>query len=234
MPSSSSNSTSSRRTRRVPRDSIPPPIMQLSSNDFSDMILYTDYHQRLATAFCDDPSMTIGLRYYTFLAETIVQLKEELQRHTIEQQDMFGRMIRNRRFQKRITPIVAEYRRQYRMRNATPPISSSSSDDASPRTFLTARDSIPGSPTKLIDDNERDPSHIPEFTPVLEPPISGTSSYPIDVDNLPCQRCKELGHEQENCTTQILLPTCERCGQYGHEKPDCDTKIRSFVFLRYL
>jgi hypothetical protein len=109
MPPSSLNSASSRSTCRVPRDSVPPLIMQLSSNDFSDMFLYTDYHQRLVNAFRDDPSMTIGLRYYTFLAETIVQLKEELQRHTIEQQDMFRCMIRNRRFQKCITPIVAEY-----------------------------------------------------------------------------------------------------------------------------
>ena len=136
MPPSSSNSNSSRPSRRVPRDSTPPLIMQLTSIDFSDMILYTDYHQRFANAFRDDPSMTIGLRYFTFLSETIVQLKEELQRTTIEQQDIFGRMIRNRRFQKRITPIVADYRRQYRMRNERPPTSSSSSDDSSPQTFL--------------------------------------------------------------------------------------------------
>jgi hypothetical protein len=89
-------------------------------------------------AFHDDPSMTIGLCYFTFLAETITQFREELQRHTIEQQDIYGRMIRNRRFQKHITPIVADYRREYCMPNATPPTSSSSSNDSSSQAFLSA------------------------------------------------------------------------------------------------
>ena len=136
---------------------------------------------------------------------------------------MFGHMIRNRRFQKHITPIVAEYRRQYRMRNATPPTSSSSSDDSSPQTFLSVRNSIPGSPVSTVDPKFKDGHDSP-------PTPGSSSSHPIDIDNLVCDRCKEIGHISDNCNAKKFLPTCERCSQFGHEKPDCDTKIRSFIF----
>jgi hypothetical protein len=79
--------------------------------------------------FHDDPNMTIGLRYFTFLAETITQLRENLQQNIIEQQDIFGGMIGNRCSQRRITHIVADYHRQYRMHNDPVSTSSSSSDD---------------------------------------------------------------------------------------------------------
>jgi hypothetical protein len=101
----SSTDSSAERTRT------PPPIMTLSSNELAQMMLHSDMTERLSATFTDDPVVLIALRYYCFMTESIVRLERNLLRHRIEQQDIFGHLIRNRRFQQQITPLVVSYRR---------------------------------------------------------------------------------------------------------------------------
>jgi hypothetical protein len=96
------------------RTRTPPPIMSLSSDEFAQMILHSDMTEQLSATFTDDPVVTIALRYYCFLSETIERLERDLLRQRIEQQDLFGHLIRKRRFQQRIAPLVVAYRRPSR------------------------------------------------------------------------------------------------------------------------
>ena len=84
--------------------------MSLSSDEFARMILRNNNAERLTNTFQDDPYLHTGLRYFAFMAQTRQQLERELQEHVIAQQDIFGELIRDRRFQRRATPFIAEYR----------------------------------------------------------------------------------------------------------------------------
>jgi hypothetical protein len=128
------------------RTRTPPPIMSLSSNEFAQMILHSDITEHLSATFSDDPVITIALRYYSFLTESIERLERFLLRHRIEQQDIFGHLIRNHRFQQRLTPLVVAYRRpsreeryRYHPYSRTPsPIITPSDADASNHEVLSS------------------------------------------------------------------------------------------------
>ena len=130
-----------------------------------------DMTRRCNAAFQDTPEILCALRYYTFMETRRRRLEQELDAYTREQQEVFDILIRKRRFQNRITPLVADYRRRSREprpSHSAIPSSSPSSSSHPTRSFLTARSSIPSSPDF--------PSHT-------APP--GSSMNPIDVDNLP-------------------------------------------------
>ena len=97
------------RPSRPRHDTTPPPIMALSSNEFSDMFLYSDLLERLHDAFRNDPIPTIALRHYSFMVTTIYRLEQEIEHQRREQQEIFGHLIHKQVFRDRITPLVASY-----------------------------------------------------------------------------------------------------------------------------
>ena len=90
--------------------STPPPIMSLSSAEFSFIITRSDMPTLLSATFHDDGVTTMALHHYHFIVKTIEKLEEEIEQQVIEQQDILARLLRRRRFCERITPIVADYR----------------------------------------------------------------------------------------------------------------------------
>lgn len=69
--------------------------------------------------------------------------------------------------------------------------------------------------------------------------VQGSSQHPINVDEIEkataefqypliCQRCKQMGHETDDCRTKMFHPTCERCGRFGHDTQQCDAPTQSF------
>ena len=165
---------------------IPPPIMSLSSNEFAHMMLHSDMPKCLATAFTDDPVATVALRYYSFLTETIERLEKDLLRQRIEQQDIFGHLIRKQRFQQQIAPLVSAYRRQTReeryhpySRTPSPPHCENKDPPSTPlTTHISPSTSSPPSPTN------RSSGSSPHEVGTKHNPISiGDDELPPDWDD---------------------------------------------------
>jgi len=256
MPSSTSSSASStsssyHRTHFI----APPPIMSLSSDEFARMIDRSNMDEVLTLTFQDDATITLNLHDFVFVSQSRRRLEQELQARIIEQQDLFGDLIRNRRFQRRASRFIAEYRRfqpYSRPASATSSLSttsSSSSEDSDfPRRFSNVRNSVPGSPTNPIDvDSDipldgRDPSPVGSITNPInvdsDTPLDGRDpSPPTDaadrlLETFPGDRMLQEFIAQRNSdswTAPRFRPTCERCGIIGHDTRDCDTPIRSFT-----
>ena len=85
--SSSSPAGSSARAQQL---STPPPIMSLSSAEFSHIIARSDMPTLLSATFHNDGVTTMALRHYHFIVKTIKKLEEEIERQVIEQQDILG------------------------------------------------------------------------------------------------------------------------------------------------
>ena len=85
--SSSSSAGSSARAQRL---STPPPIMSLSSAEFSRIIARSDMPTLLSATFHNDGVTTMALRHYHFIVKTIEKLEEEIERQVIKQQDILA------------------------------------------------------------------------------------------------------------------------------------------------
>ena len=89
--SSSSSAGSSARAQQL---STPPPIMSLSSAEFSRIVARSDMPTLLSATFHDDGVTTMALRHYHFIVKTIEKLEEEIKQQVIEQQDILGQLLR--------------------------------------------------------------------------------------------------------------------------------------------
>jgi hypothetical protein len=205
--------------------STPPPIMSLSSNEFSRMMLHSNISSELSTTFFDKPVTTLALRHYHYLTKAIKRLEQEITRHTIEQQDTFERLIRRSHFQERVAPIVTRYRREMD-RSASPP-STPSINTSSIR--IRPEDALARIPTPPTTAAICSPilalTSIPLQNPVIDE--TGTARNPIlvtDDDNdlsipplhapdLHCLKCNIPGHHYTECPVVI----CSHCGHDGHE-----------------
>ena len=126
----------------------------------------------------------MAIHHYHFTVKTIKKLEEEIERQVVKQQSILARLLRQRRFHERITPIVADYRQC--IRNASAPIATSPTSS-----------SLPSSSTDIKEDGAATspPATRPEEIEVIDnndPPLStymttepslGSSQNPIDVDH---------------------------------------------------
>ena len=89
--SSSLSAGSSARARQL---STPPPIMSLSSAEFSRIIVRSDMPTLLSATFSNDGVTTMALRHYQFTVKTIEKLEEEIEQQVVEQQSILARLLR--------------------------------------------------------------------------------------------------------------------------------------------
>ena len=76
---SRSSSLSAGSSTHAQQLSTPPPIMSLTSAEFSCIIIRSDMPTLLAATLNDDGVTTMALRHYHFTAKTIEKLEEEIQ-----------------------------------------------------------------------------------------------------------------------------------------------------------
>ena len=123
----------------------------------------------LAATFNDDKVTMMALCHYHFAAKTIEKLEEEIERQVIEQQSILTRLLQQRQFHERITPIVADYWQCLRRTSA--PIATSSTSFSLPSSSTDIKEdhapedgaATPPSTTcpdniKVVDDNDSPPS----------------------------------------------------------------------------
>jgi hypothetical protein len=151
--------------------------MSLSSDEFARMIDRSNMDEVLTLTFQDDAAITLNLHDFVFVTQSRQRLEQELQARIIEQQDLFGDLIRNRRFQRCATKFIAEYRRYQPYSRPALTTSSSSADSEPPRRFANVRNSVPGSPTNPID--------VDSDTPLdgCDSSSPGSPANPINVDS---------------------------------------------------
>jgi hypothetical protein len=97
----------------------------LSSDELSRVLVDPDMLFRVARTFASHPTSTATLRYYRFLSLSIDRLELDLERHRLEQQALFTRLMECETFRTKIYPTVQEYRRKARFhpygRSPSPP-----------------------------------------------------------------------------------------------------------------
>ena len=79
----------------------------------SHLLTEPDSLHSISHKFTSKPTSTTILRYYAFLSNSIAQLKEELERHQMEQEVVYNHLFNNRSFQNRIRPIINEYQQKW-------------------------------------------------------------------------------------------------------------------------
>jgi hypothetical protein len=143
------------------------------------------------------------LRHFQYIALTIHQLEQAMERHIQERRDIFDHLMANDDLRHTLRPVVRTFRQRCRRshpsyhRRPNLSQSSSSSSDTS-GTYYSPRTSPPASP-------------------------SGSPQNPINVDDIP-DVIIPLPR-----LPQIATPTCTRCRQTGHIRMNCDTRMRSFT-----
>lgn len=141
------------------------------------------------------------LRHYQYIARTIQQLEQTMERHIQERRSIFDYMMANDDLRRTLRPVVRTYRRrtrrnQHSYRRPTNPSPLSSNSDET-GTYYSQNSGPPSS-------------------------SSGSEQDPINVDNIPdVPPLPRL--------PQVATPTCTRCRQTGHIRMNCDTLMRSFT-----
>ena len=97
-------------------------------------------HQSVETVnevFGDDATSLSQLRHVSYIAQNIIRLQWELERHESEEQDLYKHIMKNEEFRNTLQPVVHDFRRRtrtkgfhpytnQRLSHTPPPLSSSS------------------------------------------------------------------------------------------------------------
>ena len=183
----------------------------LSRDELSHLILEPDMLPHLARTFAPNPTSVVTLRHYQFLSQSIDQLELDLERHRQEQQEMFSYLMETNIFRTKIQPILKRYRRKTRVR---PYVNYSPSHNTPSASAVNAS----------VDSS----SHVEVITKETEPlvlsPHTHDETTGRDLMNgmwMPGEKWNPIViHDDED--------VCARCKQQGHQQEDCATPIRSF------
>jgi hypothetical protein len=184
-------------------DSYSAPSPLPSPQEFSCIVTNPHMNDDIAQRFASKPSSSAYLRYYKSLSQSIELLEQELERQQMEREALFDQLFDSRSFRTRIRPIVSKYRHEQALiRRGFHPYSHTA-------------DSPPSSS-----------SHEVSFPPSSEShTTSNNSSYYTAID-------EEPGTSKQNpivIHNEVDENVCARCKQEGHQREDCDTPMRTFV-----
>ena len=114
-------------------DSYSAPTLIPSPQELPHLITDLYINDQVDRKFKNKPTSSAILRYYTFISHSIVELKEELERHQQERETLYDNLFVSRTFRYRIRPIVGEYqhRRAMEWRGHHPCTSSTNSSPSS-------------------------------------------------------------------------------------------------------
>jgi hypothetical protein len=201
----------------------PADVSTLTSQELSRLLLTPHMTPSVSRTFERYPTSTAILCHYTFLSQSIVTLEQELERHQLEREQIFDRLMQNGMFRRKIQPIVTNYRPMVPRRTRFHPQSytsqSPSQDSSSPPLYGSVAlsqsiDMLPGearNSTPLVMASTANPQESYR-NPIDEEP--GSSENPIVVrdEEDPCTRCKQQGHQHEDCGTPMRsFQDCEVC-----------------------
>ena len=90
----------------------PHDMIMLLPGELSIMFQSEGFAPKVADTFTDDPHLSMTLRHFSFLSFSIQHLEMNAERHRQELEDIFGPLNCQKRFRKRMAPLITAYRRQ--------------------------------------------------------------------------------------------------------------------------
>lgn len=188
--------------------------LNLSPHELSRLVTDSETVERLYKAFLPHPLHITTLRYYHYASQIIYRLEQELDIHQLERQRIFNYLLEGREFRNLIQPIVRDYRERTR-RTRYHPYGHTPSPSFSSNTIP-----LPPSVYNIPDNGSY-------YTAIDEEPGT-TKRNPIVIrddkdDEKSCARCKQQGHQQEDCDTPMrTFDICEECRWRERRQEDCD------------
>src|SRR6266446_6955910 len=148
----------------IPGYTFPPPVLNI--DELNELVRDRNFHPLLDHAFQTGYVSTSEMRHFTSLSNIILDLENSLDQYRFEQETIFNSLADNRRYNRRIRPVIRYYRTIYPIhirrswghpynqsgRSPTSPSSPRSTDSStsfpSPRnvTILTMETPVPTSP----------------------------------------------------------------------------------------
>jgi hypothetical protein len=197
-------------------------VSTLTPQELSRLLLAPHMTPPVSRTFENHPTSTATLRYYTFLSQSIVTLEEELERHQLEREKIFNHLMRSRMFRQKMQPLVTNYRptapRRTRFHPYSYPSPSPSPDRYSPLSSPLNGSVNSFQSVKIQSEGVLPRNSTPSVTTSV-PNSMGSFQYP-DEDEPGLKENPIVVHEDEN--------VCTRCKQQGHQQEDCSTPLRSF------
>ena len=196
-------------------DSIPSP--QELSDIVHDPIMANLIYRRFASKA---PTRQL-LLHYDFISQTIADLERQLERHQSERENIYDVLFERRSFQTRFRPIVTHYRQ----RRSRHPYHRSSRSPSPPRSDenFPSRSSSASRSERSVRILLEEATARPMTPPLLQTP----ESYTLPVENQPGSSRNPILIEESDDEQ-----TCPRCKQHGHQYEDCDVNIPN-PFPRY-
>jgi hypothetical protein len=222
--------------------------------------IMTDYPAvgAISHSFRNDPLALERLHHMAYIAQNIERLQAELDRHHIEEEEFYNRMMENEEFRKKLQPIVHRYRRSSREkgfhpynnrplaptppprrhRNNRPTATTPPPPSTSPKSQKSEQSSPSSNVYRTADSTSYETgmslieAYLLEEREREAQKLPGTSQNPILVeetdDDEPIP--PESNWRPSPPTFQSI---CEKCGAYGHEEDACDTPPHRFMVCKY-
>jgi hypothetical protein len=191
-------------------------ISTLTPQELSRLLLAPHTTLSVTKSFENYPTSTATLRHYAFISQSIVTLEEELERHQLEREEIFEYMMQSRLFRRKIQPIVTNYRPTASRRTRFQTYGCTPSPSPSPDSYPSSIDvgSNSSESIKILPEEALARNSTPSVT-------SSTGSFHSPIDEEPGSRENPIVvHDDEDL--------CARCKQQGHQKEDCNTPMRTF------
>jgi len=212
-------------------------IATLSPQELSRLVTDQNMNRPILDAFPSYSPSTMNLRNYAFLSDSIDVLERELERHQLEREQIYDDLLHDRRFRRRIGPILKDYRNRRRRtrahpydRSPTPPRTPSDQNSINPPSSIQilpeealARIPTPsdrGSTTSFhtaIDEA----TGTTRLNPIIIVDDDERLAGPSKIDKgkgVPCPRCKQIGHRYYDCETPMrTFKKCRTCAWTGQE-----------------
>ena len=216
-------------------DSYNATLSTLSPHELSRLTTEPRMVESILDAFPPTSTATVTLRYYSSMSRSIDILEHELDRITNERSQIYNHLLSNRRFRRRITPIVNEYRlltghnnrRRYHPYGHTPPPIRTPSWPGSnhpPSSIeITPAEALARimTPPNASSDDERQ-ARYPSRPSTHSKPNS-LASFKTTIDDTPGTRFNPIVvHDDED-------ERCPQCNRPGHSGDKCEISIRSFA-----
>jgi hypothetical protein len=194
----------------------------------------------------DDTTSIAQLRHVSYIAQNIIRLQWELERHQTEERDLYDHIMKHDEFRYALQPVVHDYRRRTRAKgfhpyhnrplSPTPPPSSSSSGSLkdqppSPKSQKSARSppSSTASSTSYSSGMSLIDAYLEQERQQQLPGSSTRNPIVIEVSDkeekptTPPRQPSSAAYHIRPSMAPTYQPVCEKCQGFGHEKPDCKT-----------
>jgi hypothetical protein len=212
-------------------------IATLSPHELSRLVTEPTMNPLLNEAFHPGSETIIMLRYYASISETIDTLERELERHRLDREDLFENLTENRRFRRRMVPIVNDFRQLtgHRRRTRYHPYGQTPSPPRTPSNPASVHPPSSVASVVILPEEAlaRIPSPIPPATSAssidsyktaIDEPLGSPGNpiiIPDDGDDI-CTRCYQTDHLRDDCLTPIPLNEfCEACEWRGTPQEEC-------------